>query len=91
MGLLFILLAVIFFFYEPTKKYSKIVWDEMKKAEPSAPDAKFDAYTKGFSKTLAENIVKTDETEINAKGALHKTPQMAKNFFTELKEILGMK
>ncbi|MFA6269049.1 MAG: hypothetical protein WC652_04500 [archaeon] len=91
MGLLFIVISVLFFFYDPTKKYSKIAWEEMKKSDTFSPDAKIDAYTKGISKTIAENIVKTDETEVNVKGALHKTPQMAKNFFAELKEVLGMK
>jgi hypothetical protein len=91
MGLAFIALSVIFFIYDPLKSKSKQAWEEMAKAETTSPDAKMDAYVKGFSKTLAENVVKTEETQVNIHGVVHKTPQMAKNFFSELKELLGLK
>ncbi len=91
LGFVFLAIAFITLLYTPGKKHAKVAWEDMKKTEGSFPDVKLETYAKGFSKQAAEYLIQTPDTEYNYKAALHKTPQMAKNFFTELKEILGMK
>lgn len=88
------LLAVISFgagvfglVYTFAKWKKKKVWEEVKNAEPTHPKEKFESYTKGFSKQSADFLIPPEGTEYNHKGALHKTPQLSKNFFTELKEL----
>ena len=73
--------------YKFSKYKYKKTWEEVKKAEGSVPDAKFDAYIKGASKQAADFLIPPENTEYNYKGAIHKTPQLSKNFFTELKEL----
>ena len=73
--------------YSFSKWKSKKTWEEVKKAEGSVPDAKFDSYIKGASKQAADFLIPPQNSEYDYKGAIHKTPKMAKNFFTELKEL----
>ena len=89
LGYAFIGLAIVFWVYDLAKKYSKEMWEDLKKTDQVTPEAKFEAYAKGASKQAAERIVKTKDTEYNyRKGAvLPKTANMAKNFFAELKEL----
>jgi flagellar biosynthesis component FlhA len=77
--------------YSFTKWKAKKTWEEVKKAEGSSPESKLEGYVKSASKQSAEFLVPPEGTEYNYKGAIHKTPQIAKNVFTELKELLGMK
>jgi len=91
LGFVFLAIAFITLLYTPVKKQTDVAWSDFKKIEGSYPDVKLEAYAKGFSKQAAEYLVQTPDTEYNYKAAMHKTPQLAKNFFTELKEILGMK
>jgi hypothetical protein len=90
-GFVFLAIAFITLLYTPAKKQTKVAWEDFKKIDGSYPDVKLESYAKGFSKQAAEYLVQAPDTEYNYKGALHKSPQIAKNFFTELKEILGMK
>lgn len=73
--------------YDFAKYKSKKTWEEVKKAEGSVPDVKLDTYIKGASKQAADFLIPPENTEYNYKGAIHKTPQLAKNFFSELKEL----
>ena len=91
LGFVFLAIAFITLIYTPVKKQYDVAWDDLKKIDGAYPEAKMDAYVKGFSKQATEHLYPTRDTQINYKGAIHKTPQLAKNFFTELKEILGMK
>jgi hypothetical protein len=91
LGFVFLALTVITLLYTPVKKQANVAWEDVKKIDAPFPDAKMDAYVKGASKQAAEFLVQSPATEYNYKGAMHKTPQLAKNFFTELKELLGMK
>ena len=91
LGFVFFVIAIIVLLYNPAKKQTKQAWEDLKKAETTHPEAKYDSYVKGFSKQLAEGVIPPMETEYNTKGAIHKTPQLAKNFFSELKDLLGMK
>jgi hypothetical protein len=91
LGFVFIIFTIITLLYNPVKKQTDVAWEDFKKIEAPYPDVKMDAYVKGVSKQAAEYLIQAPHTEYNYKGALHKTPQLAKNFFTELKEILGMK
>lgn len=91
LGFICLFLGLLILLYDPAKKQSTKAWEDMKKAEGNFPDAKLDAYTKGLSKQTAEHLIKSPSTEGNYKGFLHKTPAQAKSFFSELKEILGMK
>jgi len=91
LGIVFLILCVIFFIDEPLRKHSKGAWEDMKKAEGTSPEAKIETYAKGFSKQFADGLVQAPETKYSVKGISHKTPNMAKNFFTELKDLFGMK
>jgi len=73
--------------YNFAKWKGKKTWEEVKKAEGSVPDVKLDAYIKGTSKQAADFLIPPEGTEYNYKGAIHKTPQLSKNFFSELKEL----
>ncbi len=92
-ALAFIIFVVSFIVlvYNYVEAKSRKAWDQAKKAEGSSPEAKLETYVKGASKQTADFLAPPENTEYNYKGALHKTPQLAKNFFTELKELLGMK
>ncbi len=83
--------ALVGLVYSFAKWKSKKTWEEVKKAEGSTPEVKLETYLKGASKQGADFIIPPENTEYNYKGAIHKTPQMAKNFFSELKELFGMK
>ena len=87
--LAFVIFAVslIGLVYDFAKWKTKKTWEEVKKAEGSVPDVKLDTYIKGASKQAADFLIPPENTEYNYKGAIHKTPQLAKNFFTELKEL----
>jgi hypothetical protein len=87
LGLVFIALAVIILIYEPGKKTLKKTIDDAKKQDAFFPEAKANEYVKGFSKQTADFLIHDPYTEYNYKHSLHKTPQMAKNFFAELKEL----
>jgi hypothetical protein len=87
LGFVFLIITVITFIYDPMKKRSKLAWEDMKKTDAFVPDAKLDSYVKGASKQFAEGLIGTPHTEYNFRKAADKTPQLAKNFFTELKEI----
>ena len=91
LGFVFLAIAFITLIYTPGKRHADIAWEEFKKADGTFPDAKMETYVKGFSKHSAEYLMQTPDTQYNYKAAMHKTPQMAKNFFTELKELFGMK
>jgi|GEM_PF-2373927 len=87
LGFVLFIFGIILILYHPADKTARSAWDEMKKADASFPAAKLDANIKGFSKSAAEWLIPTPNTEIRAEGALHKTSQIAKNFFKELEEI----
>lgn len=83
--------SIIGLVYSFAKWKTKKTWEEVKKAEGSSPEVKMEGYVKGVSKQAADFLAPPENTQYNYKGALHKTPQLAKNFFTELKELFGMK
>lgn len=83
--------SVVVLVYNYVEAKSRKAWDQVKKAEGSSPEAKIEAYAKGVSKQTADFLAPPENTEYNYKGAIHKTPQLAKNAFTELKELFGMK
>jgi hypothetical protein len=87
LGFVFIVLAIVLVLFGPTKRKAEQAKEHANKVEAFYPDTKFDSYVKGFSKQTAEFLFPAPHSEINARGAIHKTPQMAKNFFTELKEL----
>ncbi len=84
LGFVFLAIAVVALVYSPLKDKANDSWKDLKKADAFYPEAKFDGYVKGVAKTAAENLNKTKGTETNYKAWLHKTHQMAKNFFSEL-------
>lgn len=87
--LAFVIFAVSFIvlIYNYMESKAKKAWDQVKKADASSPEAKLEAYTKNASKQAAEFLIPAEGTEYNYKGAIHKTPQLAKNFFAELKDL----
>jgi hypothetical protein len=91
LGFVFIVITVITLLYTPVKKQTNVAWEDFKKIDAPYPDVKMDSYLKGATKHALELAMQTPDTEYNYKGAIHKTPQIAKNFFTELKELLGIK
>jgi len=87
LGFILMIFGIILVLYHPADKTARSAWEEMKKADAPYPDAKLDANIKGFSKSAAEWLIPPANTEIHAEGALHKTSQIAKNFFKELEEV----
>lgn len=82
-----LVIGVIGLFWKEEKSGLKKTWQEVKKADATHPQAKFDAYVKGASKSAAEILQPPENTEIGAKNWLHKTHNMAKNFFSELEGL----
>ncbi|MGI6589460.1 MAG: hypothetical protein ACOX1V_02230 [Candidatus Iainarchaeum sp.] len=73
--------------YTYAKWKKKKVWEEVKKADATHPSGKMESYAKIASKQTAEFVFPEENKQYDYKGVLHKTPQLAKNFFTELKEL----
>mgnify|MGYP005839635205 CR=1 FL=1 len=87
LGFVFLAILVAALFYSLLKNKAKESWEDLKKADAFYPEAKLNEYIKGASKTVAENLSKTKNTEINYKAWIHKTHKIAKNFFSELGEL----
>ncbi len=87
LGFVLFIFGIILVLYHPTDKTARSAWEEMKKADAPYPDAKLVTNLSGFSKSAAEWLIPPKNTEINAEGALHKTSQIAKNFFKEMEDI----
>jgi len=87
LGLVFVALAVILLIYSPAKKTLNKTIEDAKKQDAFFPEAKANDYVRGVSKQAADFLIHEPYTEYNYKGAVHKTPQLAKNFFSELKEL----
>jgi hypothetical protein len=81
------ILGVIVLLYSPLNETVKTAWEEMKKADAPHPKDKFEGYIKGASKHAAEGLVQTPNTGYNPEVFIHKSDKIAKNFFTELKEL----
>jgi hypothetical protein len=86
-GFVLSIFGIILVLYHPMDKTARSAWDEMKKADAPYPDVKLDANIKGFSKSAAEWLIPAPNTEINSGGFLHKSSQIAKNFFKEMEDI----
>ncbi len=89
LAFVFFVITVLVLIYPRAKKEAKKSWEDMKKADAFNPEAKFDAYVKGVSKQASELLVQKpkEPTEINYKSWLHKSSNMAKNFFNELESL----
>jgi hypothetical protein len=89
LAFVFFVITVLVLVYPRAKKEAKKSWEDMKKADAFNPEAKFDGYVKGISKHASEHLIKkpVDSTEVNAKAWLHKTTNVAKNFFSELESL----
>jgi len=85
----FIAIALLVLAYPRTKKEAKKSWEDMKKTDAFYPEAKFDGYVKGVSKQASEHLIKkpVDSTQVNTREWLHKTSNIAKNFFSELEAL----
>ena len=84
----FVLIALVALVYPRTKKEYEKVRDDVKKTQGFYPEKKFmEDYPKGAAKTIADNLIPQKNTEVNAKGWLHKSQTMASNFFKELDEL----
>ena len=81
------LLGVIILMYSPLGDTAKTAFEEMKKADAPHPKDKIESYAKGFSKTAAEAMVQTPNTGYDPSVFIHKSDKIAKNFFTELKDL----
>lgn len=87
LGLVFVFIAFVVLVYPRTKKEAKKIRDDVKKTDAFYPQKKFDAYAKTAGKQAAEYLGSPKNTEIGAKNWLHKTHQIATNFFKELDEL----
>ncbi|MEI7961745.1 MAG: hypothetical protein WCI04_05410 [archaeon] len=88
LGLVFIFIGFVSLFYQRTKKEYKKISADVKKTEGFYPEKKFmETYPKGAAKTLADNLMPQNNTEVNVKGWVHKSQQMASNFFKEIDEL----
>jgi len=86
LGLLFLALAVVVLLYNPAKNTLNTTWKEVSKAEGSNPSAKFMEYAEGATK-LTANLITDGKPGVKSSEWLHKSPNMAKNFFSELDKI----
>ena len=89
LGLIFIIIAIIIFIYDPAKKYAKGGWEEMKKADGGVPDKKIEGYTKAAGKQIVDVFGKDHKTKTVAarKEPGKKIIKGSENFFKEISEL----
>ena len=87
LGFILLALALVTLIYNPAKETADKAWKELDKAQGSVPEEKFSEYTVLAAKKVGEFATKTPHTMYNKNAVVHKTPQMSKNFFSELKGL----
>jgi hypothetical protein len=84
LGPIFLIFTIILLL-SPLTEWIKSGKKEADKIDAYYPEDKLKEYTKTVSKKTAEMM--DSKTVVNYKGILHKTPNMAKNFMTEIEKI----
>lgn len=87
MILLFLCLLVISFIFDHFTETLKSGFKESEKIDGYYPEDKLKEYYTNASKKTAEYIAPDHKSDIDYKNTLHKSPNMAKNFLSELDKI----
>jgi len=87
LGFGFMILAILFFVYNPGKKYLKAAKAEVDKTPGTFPEGKLKEYTITASKKTAEYISPKKDTVTNSRDFLHKMPKVASNVFSEIDKL----